>query len=570
MCLRAGLRRFGVGSMICVAAVLFSSASAFAQTKSFTKAGCEAWKVPAGVSSVAIQATGAAGGKGEENKSLVGGKGDGYSATLSGLTPGEELFVCVDQGGGEGGSALGAVKGGSGGGASGVSRGKNFEAPVLVSGGGGGDGAASLSFEGDKGGDAGKAGGENPSATGGGGATESEAGKGGVGGFIGEFSESGKDGAKFSSAGPGIGGAGGIGGGDASGGGGGGGGYFGGGGGAGGVPGAGGGGGSDFCKEEKGVSGCSKQAATGTKPEAGEAEGDAKVTLTYTVVQTATSTTTSLSGEGKKGQAITVTAGEAVTDHASIAGTNASSAEGSITYNVYSDSECTTLVRAAGVSKVTAGEVPASEPETLPTGTYYWQAVYSGDELNTGSSNICGSEVLTVTPKLFTCGKTTIGKFSDQLVANQKRVNKCVISINALMNELTVYLAPTSHAGEELIKGVLYGDSKGKPGERLAETSKLKFGSTNAAGWYHFVFLTPVKLTPGTYWMGIITGPTSKVAGERFDSVPKAEDFNTNSYSSGASKSFGSFKTTNEEMSLYATFEEERKVCAPIRGQASC
>jgi hypothetical protein len=181
-----------------------------------------------------------------------------------------------------------------------------------------------------------------------------------------------------------------------------------------------------------------------------------------------------------------------------------------------------------------------------------------------------GSVTITYTLPPQTCGKTTIGKSSDQLLANQKRVNRCVVPFNALMSELTVYLTPTSHSGEQLIKGILYADSKGKPGELIAETGKLKFASTSAAGWYPLAFLTPVKLTAGTYWIGIITGATSRVAGERFDSVPKAEDYNANSYLSGASKSFGSFKTTNEEMSLYATFEEEPKKCAPVLGLTIC
>jgi hypothetical protein len=62
---------------------------------SFTSAGCSNWTVPAGVSSVAISAVGAAGVSAETS----GGTGDGVSATLS-VTSGETLDVCVDYGGG--------------------------------------------------------------------------------------------------------------------------------------------------------------------------------------------------------------------------------------------------------------------------------------------------------------------------------------------------------------------------------------------------------------------------------------------------------------------------------------
>ena len=46
-----------------------------------------------------------------------------------------------------------------------------------------------------------------------------------------------------------------------------------------------------------------------------------------------------------------------------------------------------------------AGSLPASPPRTLSTpGTYYWQAVYSGDALNDASTSPCGSQVETVVP----------------------------------------------------------------------------------------------------------------------------------------------------------------------------
>jgi hypothetical protein len=44
------------------------------------------------------------------------------------------------------------------------------------------------------------------------------------------------------------------------------------------------------------------------------------------------------------------------------------------------------------------GVVPDSDPVTFNTaGTYYWQAVYSGDAKNSGATSVCGTEVLVVT-----------------------------------------------------------------------------------------------------------------------------------------------------------------------------
>ena len=120
-----------------------------------------------------------------------------------------------------------------------------------------------------------------------------------------------------------------------------------------------------------------------------------------------TSVSTSLSGGGQSGTSISVPTGTAVIDTATLSGTNASTATGTVTYNVYSDSGCTTLAPGGGGTPETitkAGTLPASSPITLSNaGTYYWDAVYSGDTTNATSTSTCGTaasggEVETVTP----------------------------------------------------------------------------------------------------------------------------------------------------------------------------
>jgi hypothetical protein len=110
-------------------------------------------------------------------------------------------------------------------------------------------------------------------------------------------------------------------------------------------------------------------------------------------------TATSLSGGGKSGPKISVPKATAVTDHATLSGTNAATATGNITYTVCSNAACT-VVASKGAAKTitTRGEFPASSPASLRTaGTYYWQASYSGNSNNLSSVSNCGSEVETVT-----------------------------------------------------------------------------------------------------------------------------------------------------------------------------
>jgi hypothetical protein len=115
------------------------------------------------------------------------------------------------------------------------------------------------------------------------------------------------------------------------------------------------------------------------------------------VVESSTSLTTSLSGEGHSGGEITVKEEAAVSDAATLSGSKASTASGYVRYDVYSDSECKELFAEAGDVSVTSGSVPKSEEEELPVGTYYWQAVYSGDGTNHSSTSTCGSEISVVT-----------------------------------------------------------------------------------------------------------------------------------------------------------------------------
>lgn len=90
------------------------------------------------------------------------------------------------------------------------------------------------------------------------------------------------------------------------------------------------------------------------------------------------------------------------TDQATLSGTNAATATGSVTYSLYSDKSCTSSDLVTSSTATVAGAtVPASSPITkkLNEGsTYYWQASYSGDQFNQASTSACGSEKLMVAP----------------------------------------------------------------------------------------------------------------------------------------------------------------------------
>ena len=97
-----------------------------------------------------------------------------------------------------------------------------------------------------------------------------------------------------------------------------------------------------------------------------------------------------------------ITVGAAAHDTSSLTGASAHPT-GTVSYKLYSDNHCGTLVADLTPSSntVTSSTMPDSKPFTFNTaGTFYFVATYSGDSNNTGPVNSgCTAEPLTVGPK---------------------------------------------------------------------------------------------------------------------------------------------------------------------------
>ena len=128
-------------------------------------------------------------------------------------------------------------------------------------------------------------------------------------------------------------------------------------------------------------------------------------TLTLTATAVPTTLTATLSGDGQSGNTVVVPSDMAVVGQATLNGSNASSAGGTVTYSIYSLSLFHfpmvsfgsaglwyQPVTGAGTVAVTNGSVPPSQPVTLSAGVYFWQASYSGDALDSPSMSTLGAE----------------------------------------------------------------------------------------------------------------------------------------------------------------------------------
>ena len=107
-----------------------------------------------------------------------------------------------------------------------------------------------------------------------------------------------------------------------------------------------------------------------------------------TVSKATTSLSTSLASSS-------ITVGASTTDTATLSG--GSSPTGTVTFNVYSGTTCTTLTTSFTGSTLSGSPLTSTATISgLSVGSYEVQAVYAGDSNNAGSTSSCGSEPLTV------------------------------------------------------------------------------------------------------------------------------------------------------------------------------
>jgi hypothetical protein len=96
--------------------------------------------------------------------------------------------------------------------------------------------------------------------------------------------------------------------------------------------------------------------------------------------------------------------GNTASDTATLTGAT-SNATGTVTFTIYSDA-CTTMattgtgneinVQAGSAAVSGNGTYASATVKFYKAGTYYWQAVYSGDANNVSAKSACGSEIVTV------------------------------------------------------------------------------------------------------------------------------------------------------------------------------
>jgi hypothetical protein len=198
---------------------------------------------------------------------------------------------------------------------------------------------------------------------------------------------------------------------------------------------------------------------------------------------TATTLSTALS-------AATVIQGTPVTDSASLHGTNAAIATGSVTFGVYSDAECKTLVVGAGSAKLAGGSAGPSAAENLAPGKYFWQARYGGDINNQPAASPCTSELLTVLSPTTTTTVQSTGKALGASLA---------VPVGTGVRDQALIGGPLAKASTGAVSYVLYKDNKCTIPALPASVAAVIAGVAGASA--------PVKPAVGTYyWRATYSG----------------------------------------------------------------
>ena len=190
-------------------------------------------------------------------------------------------------------------------------------------------------------------------------------------------------------------------------------------------------------------------------------------------VKANTSLATTLSGGGKEGAEITVAEGSKVKDTATLSGTNASTATGTVDYAVYKDKECKELVTEAGKGKVEGTKAASSEEKELEaSAVYYWQAKYLGDSLHEASTSTCSKEVLTVKAKV---------SLSTKLSGGGKEGEEITVAEGSKVKDQATLSGTKSSTATGTLKYKVYKDKECKELATNAGEGEVKEGKAPAS-----------------------------------------------------------------------------------------
>ncbi len=150
-------------------------------------------------------------------------------------------------------------------------------------------------------------------------------------------------------------------------------------------------------------------------------------------------------------------------------------------------------------------------------------------------------------------GTRTIGSQRTNNTADNKRLSPFPLTEAGTVTRLVMLLASPA-GGSQRTRAVIYADAGGAPGALVAIGPEIAVTASPDGEWVPLPFASPVPLTPGTYWLGTITGTTSSATHHYIGTTPKSRAYGWDPYGDGATDPAGAMQSSPGPISIYAEY----------------
>jgi hypothetical protein len=153
-------------------------------------------------------------------------------------------------------------------------------------------------------------------------------------------------------------------------------------------------------------------------------------------------------------------------------------------------------------------------------------------------------------------GRTTVASSrSGGMTANQKRASSFTVSGTGMATRLTAYLDGLGGmSGVQYVQPALYRDANGVPGELVSRGGYITIHSGQPGTWLDSAVLGETKLTPGKYWLALLSSLPGGVARYALDGTGNWYG-NADTFTDDFSNPFGAGNPGNGTMSAYLTYQ---------------
>jgi hypothetical protein len=151
-------------------------------------------------------------------------------------------------------------------------------------------------------------------------------------------------------------------------------------------------------------------------------------------------------------------------------------------------------------------------------------------------------------------GNTDVGAGRHYAAPNYRLASRFTLEHDLTLVRMSAFVLGRGTTGSQAVRAVIYSDSGGNPATIVTRSVEVNVPFDAAAGWIDFTLPQPVTISPGDYWLGLHSGPSTGDALilYAFTGSAGAQRTKSDLYSDGTATSFGSGNVQDRSMSIYA------------------